>query len=205
MVEIWFRLQEPASDGASALAFVRARLEDVIGGDSGAWRWVILGLHLALQDFVVAAFPNNLFATDEKRADRFVTGMEKGVPGPELPDLRIDWFPNLYTRMKESTGYSPGDDIDRLIVGSPDGDVHSLHSLRNGLVHHFPGGWSVSVLLLLDRVEAALTVVDHLGWRQRYTNHVYWHDEAVRDSAREELDRCVELAIRLRYELPPGT
>lgn len=120
MVEMWFRLQGPASDGAYALAFTRARVEDVVGGDSSAWRWVILGLHLALQDFVVAAFPNNPFATDENRAARFVTGMERGVSGSKLPDLRIDWFPNLYIRMKGSTGYSPGDDVDRLLVGACD-------------------------------------------------------------------------------------
>lgn len=205
MVEIWFRLENAAQDAGSALAFTRARLEEVSAGDSSAWRWVVLGLHLALQDFVVAAFPNSLFAMDEKRAEKFITGMEKGVAASELPNLRIDWFPNLYDRMKEVTGYTPGEEVDRLLIGIPDEDVHSLHSLRNGLVHHFPGGWSIHGPLLLDCVGAGLRVIDHLGWHQRYTNHVYWHDDVARERAHEDVARCVELLEALRSTFDDGT
>lgn len=201
MIEVWFRLENPSSDGASALAFVRERLEDVADGDSTAWRWIVLGLHLALQDFVVASFPNNLVAMDEGRAAQFVGAMEEGVSASELPELRIDWFPNLYERMKEVTGFDPGDEVDRLLIGGEGAEAQSLHSLRNEVVHHFPGSSSISVLLLLECAEAALSVIDYLGWTYRYTNHVFWHDEAARNQARQDLVRCQEVVDMVRTQL----
>lgn len=198
MHEVWFRLEDPSSDAVAALRFTRSQLQEVAGGDSSAWRWVVLGLHLALQDFVLAAFPSNVLAMDDKRAARFVSGIEEGLASEELPKLRVDWFPNLYDRMKEVTGYSPGPQVDEFLVGGSDGTVESLHSLRSSLVHHFPGSWSISTTLLLKRVDAALAVIAHLGWQQQYTNHVYWREDSSRELAREELDRCLQLVSELR-------
>lgn len=198
----WFRLDNPTSDGAAALSFVRSRLDEVASGEQTAWRWVVLGVHLALQDFILGSFPNNLYAMDEERALRFIEGMEAGVDGSELPDLRVDWFPNLYRRMKEVTGYESGGEIDELIIGpDEDGGAPSLHALRNGLVHHFPGGWSIHVPALLDCVWAALTVIGHLGWERQYTNHVFWLDDDVRERARSDLDRSVEQLGILRAQV----
>lgn len=193
MSELWFRLDNPASDGAEALSFTRQRLEEAAEGDVAAWRWIVLGAHLALQDFILASFPNNLYAMRPSQADRFIQGMHDGANASELPDLRTDWFPRLYERMKEATEYEPEDEVDRRIVDSDSQDQEartSLHSIRNGLVHHFPGGWSIEVALLSLCVRAALIVIEHLGWQQQYTNHVFWPDEDAREAARAELDAC---------------
>lgn len=200
MDEQWFRLEGASHDGAAALRFLLRELELVWDGDQHAWRWVTIGAHQALQDFLSAATPGDLWVAQPKLAAKFIRGMEEGIPGSELPELRVDHFRGLFSRVKEYTGWQPSADIEGLLVGGGDSDQPlDLNDLRNGMIHRL-GAWSIEIGLIVERVLAALEVMEHLGWRQRYTNHVFWGIEVDADAAWSDLTACRRLLEGLRHE-----
>lgn len=202
MDEQWFRLEGASHDGAAALRFLRRQLEDVRDGDRHAWRWVIIGAHQALQDFLSAAVPGPLWVARPKLAADFIQGMEEGHPGSELPELRVHHFRGLFATVKEYTGWQPATNIEALLVGGgKSGQLLDLNDLRNGVIHRL-GAWSLEIDLIIERVFAALDVIEHLGWRQRYTNHVFWGVGIDANAARSNLTACRALLEGLRPPEP---
>lgn len=186
----WVVFADATSNGTDTLLFVREQLAHIAKGDQFGWRWLIIGTHQALHDFLVAAVPNALWTSQRKAAAEFVQGMQDGLPAVELPELSVVDLEGLFKAVKRYAGWRPTPAQRAALLPNRARSNLNLQSLRNEVVHRSDGSLSVPAVDILRLVDTGLDVVEHLGWKLAYTNHSYWPDPALADAAWAALASC---------------
>jgi hypothetical protein len=147
--------------------------------DNGLWKWVIISLHNALQGFMCLALQGSdgLRVLKDDVAKAWLTAHDQGLP---LPVEKLDWFPNLYIKiksdvMKFNVNSKPFPNNDRINTS-----VTILNEYRNNFVHFLPQSWSINIAslpsLCLDCIAVIKFLVDESG-------NITWYQERNRSRA----------------------
>lgn len=159
----------------------------LIKDDVYYWKWAIIALHNAVQAFIVCAISgtDQLGALKPKDAEEWLNAYYRRLTPPS--DVRLDFFPELYKRAKEKTGFKASEDFDM--------DIETLTALRNDFIHFTPKGWSLEVSGLPQIFLNCLTLIEYLGWNAGCIN---WYEEPDENQAKGELDQCKKILASLR-------
>ena len=158
------------------------------------WKWVVISLHNALQGFMVLALkgPDGLRPLTEKSSTEWMEAYTKGnVPYPEP---RLDWFPNLYTKVKSDTMKIYGHSREFSPSGTQEQSVERLNELRRGFVHFTPKLLALDVSVFPRMVADIASVIEFLGFE---SNNVLWIDESDASKAQALLSIIKSEAIAL--------
>lgn len=167
----WIRIDE-AEEAVSALESVGRFLQDV-EWEPLAWRWVIIGLHIAVQGFMVVALRDSagLLPLRDDVAKKWLDAYRTGKPPPEE---RLDSFRNLYKKVKRkktaeflnATPFKP--------KGSQGRSIKLMGRLRDQFIHFLPVPWSLEVARLPQMCRDGLDFIEFLSHDYRT---LLWHDE----------------------------
>jgi len=170
-MENWLRTDE-IQEAIISLEVVSIQLPKV-SLDDHYWKWAIIGLHNALQGFMVLALQgsNYLNVLTDKCAREWLATYESGRK--DYPEPKLDGFLNLYKKIKSermniytsSILFKPND--------SQEQSVKKLHSLRNEFIHFVPKGWSLELSGLPQIFENCLDVIHFLAFE---CGNVFWHE-----------------------------
>ena len=179
----WLRTDEQV-EGVRALEMARSQLA-LAGKDPLAWKWALVALHNAVQNFVAASTsgPAGLGTLKSFIAEKW---LETGRTAPGSVESIPDYFPELYDRMKRETGMTFSAAIDLSVL--------RLNEFRNSFIHFTPSSWLIHVDELPGLAQECLKVVEALGWD---AGCILWREEAFKEKARREVEECKALLERL--------
>ncbi len=183
--EIWFGTNE-RTEVAKALEMLERTLDLAIS-DLYYWKWVIIALHNAVQGAIVCTISGSAgfgalkpqIAAEWLRVYRAETG--------DYPEERLDWFPNLYCRMKAQLGYAPPRCVDK--------SIKRLNSFRNEFIHFTPKTWDIMANGLPRMAADCLGVLGYLAWD---TRRFFWYEEEEGARAKRHYQRCLDLLEHLQ-------
>ncbi|HEY3215014.1 MAG TPA: hypothetical protein VGK93_00840 [Candidatus Eisenbacteria bacterium] len=179
----WLRTDEQ-NEAVRALEMARSQLT-LAGKDPLAWKWALVALHNAIQNFVAASTsgPARLGTLKSFIAEKW---LETARTDPGSVDSIPDYFPDLYARMKRETGLHFPAAIDLSVL--------RLNEFRNSFIHFTPSSWLIHLDELPGLALECLKVLEALGWDP---GCIVWREEAFKDSAHRELEECRTLLERL--------
>lgn len=176
-------------DTLNSLEFVRETLPKVIN-DKRYWKWVIIGLHNALQGFMVLALRGsasvNVWRKDKRRA--WYRSFNNNIPFLAVGFL--DKFMNLYKaiksiRMKMFTNsqvFEPS--------GTQSESVRKLNELRNDFIHFTPKTWVINIHVLPGLVIDVMSIIEFLALE---SNNIHWNEE-------QDHNKTVSLITQIQEE-----
>jgi hypothetical protein len=181
-MENWLMTDE-TQEAILALQLTREQLSHLASsGSHHYWNWVIVGLHHALQSFMVLALsPNNyLNVLTEKDAKAELAGYQQGHRKYSEP--KLDKFINLYKKIKsdrmkiyiDSKPFNPNHTQDR--------SVEKLNALRNDFIHFVPKSWAIEVNGLLQIAEDCINIIAFLAFE---SGNVAWHDVDLKEQTQD--------------------
>lgn len=184
-MEHWLRTDE-AQQAVLALRMASEQLSRVTANPHH-WQWVIIGLHNALQGFMVLALrgTNNLNVLTDKCAMEWMAAYERG--DSKYPEPKLDNFLNLYKKINSarmnmyihSQHFKPR--------GTQGRSIKKLNSLRNELIHFVPKGWSLEVSGLPQIVADCLDAISFLAFQ---CGNVFWHDAELESQTKELIENA---------------
>jgi len=180
MKETWLRTDE-REDILASLRIVDISC-DAAAEDLGAWKWIVIGTHSALQGVMSLhlGFGNNLLVASSEDAAAWLDAHENAAP---YPRMMMDDFLNLYKKLKkhETLGYrfKPN--------GTQGGNLRKLNRFRNQFVHFMPQGWLIELTGMPAICLDCLDVAAQIGQHSLCTR---WEHEEQQQSFGEMLGRC---------------
>ncbi len=180
-MENWLGTDE-SQEAVLALQLVSEQLAHLEStGNHHYWTWIIVGLHNALQGFMVLALrgTNNINVLTEDCAKEWLTAYERG--DGKYPEQKLDNFLNLYKKIKSermqmyvnSQVFKPS--------GTQGRSVKKLNSFRNNFVHFVPKGWAIEVSGLTQIVDDCLNIISFLAFD---CGNVFWHEQILETQTR---------------------
>ena len=127
----------------------------------GAWKWVVLSLHSALQGAMVCHLSGTaqLGALSESSAKQWLESYEEQA-GAKLSSERVADAPELFSRLGDSEKRIESQCGAVLrITEAQRQSFRRLNSLRNGFTHFHPKGWSIEVDFIRTIISDALDVL----------------------------------------------
>jgi hypothetical protein len=123
--------------------------------DPYRWKWAIVAMQNAIQALIVTTISGTagIGALRPEIAKKFLEAYESGT-GNLSEEMKIDWFPGLYERMKKEFLYAPGLSIDD--------SVNKVNKFRNVFVHFPQQSWSLEANGLPRIFKDCLEVVNCL-------------------------------------------
>ena len=186
---IWLRADEQR-EAVRALEMFRTQVDRALE-DPLSWKWALVALHNAVQNFIIASMngPAVLGTLKPFIAEKWLQSSSTG--NDETVRSIPDYFLELYGRMKDETGYQPSLEVD-IAIGR-------LNEHRNAFIHYTPASWLLHVNELPGIALECLSVIRALGWKP---GCILWQDESLREAAEREHDACrariEELEVRYR-------
>lgn len=103
--------------------------------DPYQWKWAIVAMQNAIQALIVTTISGSagLGVLRPEIVKKWLQAFESGIGN--FPEMRIDWFPELYERMKQEFIYSPGSYVDD--------SVATINKFRNMFMHLPQQSWSL--------------------------------------------------------------
>jgi len=103
--------------------------------DTYQWKWAIVAMQNAIQALIVTTISGTagLGALRPEIVKKWLQAFESGTGN--FPEMKIDWFPDLYERMKKEFNYSPDPSVDD--------SVDKVNKFRNMFVHFPHQSWSL--------------------------------------------------------------
>ena len=189
---------------------------------SGAWKWVVLSLHSALQGAMICHLSGTagvgaLTSTCARQwsqwherdgrgeIDYIDEGVDElGLPARRLrnpderpPSDRVANAPELFKRLgSESERIESGCGRIIAITAAQKQSFKRLHDLSNGFTHFSPRGWSIELQLIEDVVPDILDVIAQIaddGWPFRHMSAE--EHQLLRDTVSD---------LRRRFSAPSG-
>lgn len=172
-------------EGARSLEMLYQELSKV-HRDMYAWKWAILALHSAVQNFIVCAISgtDQTGALKEEDRKKWLEHYEKKL-GP--PEVKLATFLILFERMKKLTGFHE----------KVDADMANLNDFRNDFIHYTPKGWTIHAEGLPEIFLRCLKIVEFLGWNP---GKIHWYEDDDRLVAQRSYELCVVLLNSLNQE-----
>lgn len=186
-MEIWLKTDE-SQEAVLALQVVSEQLTHLEStGNPHYWTWVIVGLHNALQGFMVLALrgSNNINVLTEDCAREWLAAYER--KDGNYPEQKLDNFLNLYKKIKSdrmqmyvnSKAFKP--------KGTQDRSVKKLNSFRNDFIHFVPKGWAIEVSGFTQIVNDCLDIISFLAFD---CGNIFWHEQALESQTRVLLENA---------------
>lgn len=170
-----------------------------VEADAAWWKWSVIAVHAAVQGFMVLALDRGN-AIDVMKPAIAAKWLNAYSTGAKYPDERMDFFLELFAKVKPPDGPSyigSGPFVSR---DSIDDSMKRLNDFRNDFVHFMPKSWSIELAGLPVIAKECVEVAEFLAWQ---SGQILWHDEALAerariafDTLRAELDR-LELVYAL--------
>ena len=175
-------------DVLASLEHFATSLAEVKQSD-GAWKWVVLSLHSALQGAMVCHLSGTeqIGALTPKCAEKWIEWHERdrrgeihyikegldefGVP-VRRPKTRRDQPPRdrvanakeLFRRLSsQSKRIEPGCGKIIKITSEQEKSFERLHDLRNNFTHFSPKGWSIEIQLIEGVIPDILDIIAHIA------------------------------------------
>lgn len=156
-----------------ALQLVNEQLTNLKStGNQHYWTWVIVGLHNALQGFMVLALrgTSNINVLQAECAKKWIEAYERG--DGNYPEQKLDKFLNLYKKIKSdrmqmyinSRVFKPN--------GTQGRSLKKLNSFRNDFIHFVPKTWIIETNSLAQIVDDCLNIISFLAFE---CGNVFWH------------------------------
>jgi hypothetical protein len=185
----WFRTNEK-KETFESLKFAN-KLIDEVDADLYSWKWVILGVHNAMQATMVLA----LTGSTQMRVLSERSAMEVAERGNGVRKLAD--FMDLYRWVKRkkhmvflmhSKPLQPSSQMNE--------DVAYVHKLRNNFNHFLPSGWSIRIDELPGVLASCMGVISFLAFE---SGNVFW----IENPTAEELKAVIsELQGKLKARSP---
>lgn len=143
--------------------------------DPYQWKWVLIGLHNAVQGFMVLALwnGNGLLALRDRIAAKWLKAYNNGGP---YPAEKLDEFMNLYTKVKDSANFHVVGAGPFIPGSTHDESFSRLNEFRNEFIHFTPKGWSLQLAGLPRVCLDALDLVQFFGWE---STAILWHERTL--------------------------
>jgi len=184
-MENWLRTDE-TQQAVLALQMATEHLQRVMDNPHH-WQWVIVGLHNALQGFMVLALrgTNSINVLTDECAREWMAAYERR--DGNYPEPKLDSFLNLYKKIKSdrmkmyvhSRSFKPS--------GTQGRSIKKLNSLRNEFIHFVPKGWSLEISGLPHIVGDCLNVISFLAFD---CGNVVWHEQTLETQARILIEKA---------------
>lgn len=168
-----------------ALEFT-TRAVQALGSNGYLWRWVIVGMHNALQGLMVLALRggNGLAVLPDATAEEWLKAHREGT---KRPIEQLDSFLNLYRKIKSGKMQFFVHSRRFVPSGSQGRSMKLLNRLRNDFVHFLPNSWSLDLTGLpgmcldcLDVGEFLINDSGNISWRK--SSHRVRSRVAIRDA-----------------------
>jgi hypothetical protein len=183
----WLETDE-TQEAVLALQLVSEQLAHLEStGDPHYWTWIIVGLHNALQGFMVLALrgSNNINVLTEDCAREWLAAIER--KDGNYPEQKLDNFLNLYKKIKSyrmqmyvnSQVFKP--------IGTQGRSVKKLNSFRNEFIHFIPKGWAIEVRGLTQIADDCLNIISFLAFD---CGNIFWHEQISESQARVLLEKA---------------
>ncbi len=176
---MYYRTDEK-SEAITSLEFVSEQV-DKVSEDISKWKWIIIGLHNSLQNYMVCALREtentNLLAKkySMKWLEEFWNRMTIKKYKWKYPEERLDSFINLFYKIQSdkmkmyfnSEVFGP--------TQTQTDCVNDLNYFRNEFIHFVPKGWSLGINGLSNLVIEILGVIEFLAFK---SHNIIWHEES---------------------------
>jgi hypothetical protein len=126
-----------------ALEFTARAAQD-LGVNAYRWKWVVVGIHNALQGLMVLALRggNGLAALPDDLAAEWLKAYDART---HPPVERLDTFLNLYRKIKSERMLLFVDSQRFQPAGTQGRSIRLLNRLRNDFIHFLPRTWSLDL------------------------------------------------------------
>jgi hypothetical protein len=184
---LYYRTDEE-NEAADAL-LMAARFAEEAASDIRMWRWVIIGLHNAVQSFMVLSLRHGygLAALTEKSAAAWLAAYEANAT--TYLEEKLDSYLCLYKKTKSTKYGTIGSNQNFVPQGSQGRSVRKLNRIRNDFIHFTPKGWSLELAGLPRICLDALALLSFLGWE---TSNILWHDEEAFKCAKSSYQKLTD-------------
>lgn len=207
IIENWFQTDQ-VEDVAASTRHAAICL-DLVVADPGAWKWLILSLHSALQGACVCHLTTTaepVGALTDKNTRQWLEFFEASRNNSNLnpPDAFLAPLPELLRRVAQHGSAGGGPSYGNIpLTDTEIRDLNFIHgTFRNQFVHFAPMSWSVEIsglLQLIPVITRIIRSIDTSGWAFRHVD-LQWHLDL--NSA---LNQLVSKARDLHESIAPAT
>lgn len=197
MTENWIRMDE-AEDVAGSIRHV-IRASQFVEEDSGAWKWVAMALHSALQGACVCHLTTTtapVGAVTERNAGEWLTYFEDSRTNPNAkpPNTYLMGLPDLLKAVRKPSSAGDGSNVAGVAISESELNwLHRFHKeIRNQFAHFKPMGWSIEVSGLPEIAKLVARIIgDILGMGWAFRHQV--------SAQREELQRSLHTLETIKW------
>jgi hypothetical protein len=176
-------------EAINSLEFVSEQV-DKVSDDISKWKWIIIGLHNALQNYMVCALrgTENTNVLSKKSSNNWLTEFFNRMHSPKdkwkYPEERLDSFTNLFEKMQSDMmkKYSNGKAF--IPTQSQIDSVIDLNLFRNEFIHFVPKGWSLGITGLPTLVVEVLGIIEFLAFE---SSNIRWSEESEKTRTRNAI------------------
>lgn len=186
-MENWLEIDE-SQTAVLALQMVSEQLTHLEStGNRHYWPWIIIGLHNALQGFMVLALrgSNHLNVLPEDCAKEWLIAYESR--NGKYPEEKLDGFLNLYKKIKSDRMQMYTNSRIFKPTGTQGTSVKKLNQFRNKFMHFVPKGWLLEVSGLPQIVDDCLNIISFLAFD---CNNVFWHEQNLELQTRNLIEKA---------------
>ena len=180
-------------EAINSLEFVLEQV-DKVSEDISKWKWVIIGLHNTIQNYMVCALrgtenTNVLTVKSSKEwLQEFWNRIQPTTYKWKNPAERLDLFTNLFKKTQ----------TDKMLKGissrkfeptqSQIDSVNNLNFYRNEFMHFVPKGWSFSIDEFPNLVVEVLRIIEFLAFE---SGNINWSDESEKTRTTDALYKII--------------
>jgi hypothetical protein len=164
-------------------------------GNPHYWSWVIVGLHNALQGFMVLALcgTNNINVLTEDCAREWLAAYERR--DGNYPEQKLDKFLNLYKKIKSSRMQMYMDSQSFKPSGTQCKSIKQINKFRNDFIHFVPKGWLIETSGLPEIIDDCLDIISFLAFE---CGNVFWREQDLEAQARVLMERAKQSTRLIR-------
>ncbi|HXG28955.1 MAG TPA: hypothetical protein VNJ47_08910 [Nevskiales bacterium] len=150
-----------------------------VTSDERQWKWLVIAVHCSVQGFMALALEhgNGLLVMKEEITAKWLKAHEAGTA---YPDPKMDYFLNLYEKVKSQDVCCYVGSKSFAATESHDYCMKKLNELRNGFIHFYPQSWSIAFSGLANVCLRCLDVAEFLAWESQT---IIWREQELNDRA----------------------
>ena len=186
-MENWFETNE-TQEAMISLQMMSEQLDHLAKtGNKHYWTWIIIGLHTALNGFMVLALrgTNDLNVLTENCAKQWLTAYDSN--SGKYPEKRLDSFLNLYNKIKSEKMNLYTNSKLFIPKATQDSSVEKLNSLRNDFIHFIPKVWLIEPSYFIQIVYDCLDIISFLAFD---CGNVIWIEEDLETQTKMHIENA---------------
>lgn len=200
---MYYRTNEKL-EAINSLEFVAEQV-DKVSDDISKWKWIIIGLHNALQNYMVCALrgTENTNVLTKKSSTNWLTEFFNRIQSPKYkwkyPKERLDSFTKLFEKIQSDMmkKYYKGEAFKP--TQAQINSVIDLNLFRNEFIHFVPKGWSLSIDGLSNLVLEIIDIIDFLAFE---SHNIIWKDESEKSRTQNAI---TNIKNKFNEQIPEAT